>query len=171
MEGVLPPKFSVSSFASMGEEVGDLFKAFRDSIQGQELIIKQNVFIEQTLPCFVNRTLDEKTWGYYRSPFLKEEDRTALWVWPKELPIEGEPAENVELMTNIERFMQHSNHPMLLLYSSPGTLIPPESIPWYQSRINNLSITFVGQGTHFIQEDEPVLIGESISAWLEALNK
>jgi len=171
MEGVLPPKFPQSSFASMGAEVGDLFKAFRDPVQGQELLIKQNYFIENTLPCFVNRTLDEIAWENYRRPFLKEEERTALLVWPSELPIEGEPVRNIELMSKIELFMQNSKHPMLLLYSDPGTLIPPENVPWYQSRIKNLDTIFVGQGTHFIQEDEPALIGESISAWLQALNK
>ena len=46
MEGLLPPSFPKPSFESMGKELGSMFKAFKDPVQGNELVINQNVFIE-----------------------------------------------------------------------------------------------------------------------------
>lgn len=169
MEGVLPPKFPEKSFDGMGVDIGDLFRAFKDPTQGKEMIIKQNFFIENTLPHFINRPLDEQTWEHYRKPFVKEKDRTALLTWPIELPIEGEPARNVELMADIELFMKSTTLPMLLLHCDPGTLITADMIPWFQNNITNLQTKYVGKGTHFIQEDEPVEVGQSISTWLQEL--
>lgn len=168
MEGVLPPMFPQPSYAAMGEEMGELFKAYRDPVQGVELLVNQHVFIEKTLPHFIQRPLAQQAWHKYRAPFINKADRTALLVWPKELPIAGEPASNVQLMANIEQFMGESEHPMLLIYANPGTLIPPQMLPWYQARIQNLTIAYAGQGTHFIQEDQPALIGQAIANWLAA---
>lgn len=169
MEGVLPPKFPEKSFDGMGVDIGDLFRTFKDPEKGKEMIIKQNFFIENTLPHFINRPLDEQTWEYYRKPFVKEKDRTALLTWPIELPIEGEPARNVELMADIELFMKSTTLPMLLLHCDPGTLFTADMIPWFQKNITNLQTKDVGKGTHFIQEDEPVAVGQSISTWLQKL--
>ncbi|SFC31345.1 haloalkane dehalogenase [Pseudoalteromonas denitrificans] len=166
MEAVLPPIFPQVSYDAMGEEIGALFKSFRDPIEGVELLINQHMFIEKTLPDFILRPLDKVTWDQYKAPFLNQDDRTALLTWPKELPIAGEPKDNVVLMADIEAFMCSSQIPMLLLYSDPGILTPPELVPWYQENIKNLSIVHVGKGLHFIQEDEPILIGEAIAHWL-----
>jgi haloalkane dehalogenase len=169
MEGVLPPKFPEKTFDGMGVDIGDLFRAFKDPEQGKEMIIKQNFFIESTLPHFINRKLDDKTWEHYRKPFVKEKDRIGLLTWPIELPIEGEPARNVELMADIQQFIKSTTLPMLLLYCDPGTLITADLIPWYQENITNLQTKYVGKATHFIQEDKPVEIGQSISIWLQGL--
>jgi haloalkane dehalogenase len=72
-------------------------------------------------------------------------------------------------MANIQAFMEQSEHPMLLIYADPGTLILPHMLPWYQARIQKLTIAYVGQGTHFIQEDQPDLIGQAIANWLEPI--
>ncbi|MEH6650596.1 MAG: alpha/beta fold hydrolase [Motiliproteus sp.] len=50
MEGLLPPAFPQPSFEAMGEALGAMFKSFKDLVEGPELIIKQNIFIEKTLP-------------------------------------------------------------------------------------------------------------------------
>lgn len=169
IEGVLPPTFPQASFDDMGEDVGELFRAFKDPVLGYDMIVKENFFIEKTLPNFINRSLDKVTWAHYREPFLKEEHRSALLTWPRELPIEGEPSRNVKLMADIEQFMKSTTMPMLLLYCEPGTLITYESVCWYQANIINLKTQYVGQGTHFIQEDEPINIGQSLSNWLDNL--
>ncbi len=166
MEGLLPPSFPKPSFESMGKELGSMFKAFKDPVQGNELVINQNVFIEKTLPAYVNRTLDEQNMTAYRAPYIDKEDRTALLVWPCEVPIAGSPTSNVELMQGIEQFMQTTDMDMLLLYADPGALIPMDMVPWYQEYIKNLETVYIGQGLHFIQEDQPTAIGLAIQEWL-----
>lgn len=166
MEGVLPPAFPQPSFAAMGEEMGGLFKAFKDPIQGVELVINQNMFIEKTLPYFVNRPLSGDDMAAYRAPYLDPQDRDALLAWPREVPIAGEPATIIRLMDDIETFMETTDMDMLLLYSDPGVLIPPHDVPWFQQTIKNLETAYIGQGFHFVQEDQPVAIGRAINDWM-----
>ena len=105
----------------------------------------------------------------YLAPFQDEPSRKPVLVWPREVPIAGEPKENVETMHAIGAFMEQTDIPMLLLYASPGILIPPAAVPWYTQRIDNLETSFVGQGLHFIQEDQPETIGRAIADWLRRL--
>ncbi|HEU0017906.1 MAG TPA: hypothetical protein VFQ31_06060 [Methyloceanibacter sp.] len=69
-------------------------------------------------------------------------------------------------MGAIERYMSTTRSPMLLVYAELGVLVPPSAVGWYTSRIRNLETTFVEQGVHFIQEDQPVAIGRAVSDWL-----
>lgn len=166
MEGVLPPAFPSPSFESMGEQAGNMFRAFKDPIQGPKLVIEDNMFVEQVLPGFVNRTLGEQAMTAYRAPFANESDRTPVLVWPREVPIAGEPEANVEALTAIEAFMAETEMPVLLAYASPGALVPPQAVGWYTQKIANLETAFIGQGFHFIQEDQPDAIGRAIADWM-----
>lgn len=166
MEGVLPPAFPQPSFDAMGPEMGGMFRAFKDPVQGREMVITQNMFIEQILPRFVNRTLGEHAMSEYRRPYRAAERREPLLAWPREIPIAGDPPEVVATMARIERFMSETDKPALLLYADPGVLVPPAAVPWYTGHMQNLEATYVGQGLHFIQEDQPAAIGHVLSDWL-----
>jgi haloalkane dehalogenase len=102
----------------------------------------------------------------YRKPFVSEDDRDVILAWPNELPIAGEPKENVELLNGLKDFMGSFNKPSLLLYAEPGVLVPPDLVPYYQDLMPTLETRYVGQGFHFIQEDNPDAIGRAISDWL-----
>jgi len=52
--------------------------------------------------------------------------------------------------------MGSTRTPILLVYAESGVLVPPSAVGWYASRIRNLETAFVGQGLHFMQEDQPV---------------
>lgn len=166
MEGVLPPAFPQPSFEAMGEEMGGMFRAFKDEAQGNEMVIKGNMFVEQVLPGFANRPLGPEAMRAYRAPYLEEADRKPTLAWPREVPIAGEPAANVEFLSGIEAFMAKTKMPVLLAYAEPGVLIPPQAVDWYVGKIANLETTFIGQGLHFIQEDQPDAIGRALSDWM-----
>lgn len=166
MEGVLPPAFPRPSFESMGEEMGGMFRAFKDEAKGHKLVIEDNMFVEKVLPGFVSRTLGGQAMGAYRAPYLEQAHRKPTLSWPREVPIVGEPAANVRLLADIEAFMATTAMPVLLAYAEPGVLIPPAGVGWYADRIANLETAFVGQGLHFIQEDQPDAIGRALADWI-----
>ncbi len=166
MEGVLPPTFPRPTFESMGEEMGNMFRAFKDPVQGPKLVIEDNMFVEQVLPAFVNRDLGEQAMTAYRAPFTNPEDRAPVLAWPREVPIAGEPETTLRTLTDIEAFMAETQMPVLLAYASPGVLIPPQATAWYTQQIANIETAFVGQGLHFIQEDQPEAVGRAIADWL-----
>ncbi len=166
MEGVLPPIFPQPSFEAMGEEMGGMFRAFKDPVKGRELIIDNHMFVEQVLPGFVNRPLGEVAMTEYRRPYLSPADREPLLAWPREIPIAGEPQDVVERMAAIKTFMQTTEKPVLLLHADPGVVVPLQVVPWYVANIQNIETTFLGQGLHFLQEDQPDAIGRAISDWV-----
>jgi len=166
MEGVLPPTFPRPTFESMGEKMGNMFRALKDLKQGHKMVIIDNMFVEQVLPGFVNRTLGDEAMTKYRAPFIHQKDRNPVLSWPREVPIAGQPAANARLMNKINTFMGNTKMPVLLAYADPGVLIPPQATGWYKGKISNLETAFVGQGFHFIQEDQPAAIGRAIADWL-----
>ncbi len=166
MEGVLPPAFPQASYEAMGEEMGGMFKAMRDEQQGYKMIMEGNMFVNAILPQMINRTLGDQAQNEYATPYQNIKSRLPTWTWPKEVPIGGEPASNVTLMRDIQNFMAETDMPVLLTYAQPGVLVPPQAVPFYTGLIENLETAFIGQGLHFIQEDQPDSIGRAIQDWL-----
>lgn len=166
MEGVLPPAFPAPSFEAMGPEMGKMFRAFKDPAEGSRIVIDENIFVERILPGFVNRTLGEQAMRVYRAPFLARENRRPVLAWPRQVPIAGEPASTTEALNAISDFMAKTEMPVLLVYAEPGAVVPPSAVAWYVKRIANLETSFVGQGIHFIQEDQPDAVGRSIEDWI-----
>lgn len=166
MEGVLPPAFPQASYEAMGEEMGGLFRALRDPEQGHQMVMEGNMFVEGILPMMVNRPLGEAAMEAYRAPYGTVESRLPTWMWPREVPIGGTPEANVQLMNDIQTFMAETDMPVLLAYAEPGVLVPPQAVPFYTDLIQGLETAFIGQGLHFIQEDQPDAIGRAIADWL-----
>lgn len=165
MEGVLPPAFPLPDTSAIGE-AGAALEALRTSGVGEEMVLAENMFVEQMLPGFVNRPLGEAAMQAYRAPFPAPEDRRPTLKWPRELPIAGEPAQNVALMQRIAAFMAEPDMPVLLLYADPGVATPAAAVRWYRETIPRIETVFIGQGLHFIQEDHPAAIGLAIADWL-----
>jgi len=166
MEGVLPPGFPVPSFKAMGEEMGNMFRAFKDPAQGVEMVINNNMFVEKVLPSMVNRTLGEQAMTAYRAPFTSKDSRKPVLAWPREIPIAGEPKSTHDALNKIAEFMGETKMPTLLLYANPGVITPPAAVPWYTQKVANLETSFIGQGLHFIQEDQPEAIGRALAEWV-----
>jgi haloalkane dehalogenase len=171
MEGVLPPIFPQPSYEAMGKEMGGMFKAMKTPGQGEEMIINKNMFIENILVGMVNRNIGDEAHNVYRKPYKEVSSRKPLLAWPRNVPIAGEPKENVQLMKGIQKFMENTDKPTLLLYAEPGVLVPPKLVPHYEKTIKNLETSYIGQGLHFIQEDQPVAIGRAISEWLRRIEQ
>ena len=166
MEGVLPPVFPQPSFEAMGEELGAMFRAFKDPVAGRDLVIDQNIFVEKLLPEFANRTLGEQASKAYGKPYEQPADREPLLAWPREIPVEGEPKSIVALMAKLKDFMTTSEIPFLMLYADPGVLVSPKVADWYTENMKSIESVYVGQGLHFIQEDNPFAIGRALADWI-----
>lgn len=166
MEGVLPPAFPQASYEAMGEEMGGMFRALQDPKQGHKMVMEGNMFVETILPMMINRPLGEVAKAEYGAPYTSVESRLPTWMWPREVPIGGQPESNVQVMGEIGVFMGDTDMPTLLVYADPGVLVPPQAIPFYTNLIQDLETAFIGQGLHFIQEDQPDAIGRAVADWL-----
>ncbi|PCJ25599.1 MAG: haloalkane dehalogenase [SAR86 cluster bacterium] len=158
MEALIPPAFPTDN--------AGFFSSFRNPETGKELLIEQNMFIEGILLTgAVTRSLSDAEKDVYRAPFLSADTRFPIYVWPNELPIAGEPARNVVVIENIGKWLQESPIPKLVQYADPGVMINAERAQWMVDNYRNVEIQFVGYGTHYIQEDNPQIIGRGIVEW------
>ncbi len=166
MEAII---MSVPSWDWFPAEMKEIFQAFRTPDVGWDMIVNKNMFIEQILPGGVVRKLTEEEMNYYRSPFVDPASRRPIWQWPNEIPIGGEPRDVAEAVDNYSGKLQQSELSKLLFYATPGALLPQLVVDWCQQNLKNLSSVNIGQGLHYLQEDNPHLIGSEIANWYKTL--
>lgn len=167
MEAAAPPALPIPAWNAIPDpQVRETFQGFRDPVMGPEIVLERNMFVEGLLPASVIRPLTEAEMEAYRAPFPTPESRKPVLVWPNEIPIEGEPARNVAVMQEIAAWLAVSEQPKLYLYASPGLIVSPEVAEFIPQVMNNVQTRYVGNGIHYIQEDQPEIIGRNISDWL-----
>lgn len=145
------------------EAARGVFQGFRSSA-GEEMALNKNVFVEKVLPGSILRGLSEEEMNAYRKPFLNEgEDRRPTLTWPRQIPIEGEPADVVELVASYANWLSQSSIPKLFINAEPGAILIGEQREFCRSWPNQEEVTV--KGNHFLQEDSPDEIGIAIAAW------
>ena len=139
---------------------------FRDlrSERGEKMIFDDNAFIEVLLPKLVLRRLSDAEMNAYRRPFLDRESRLPMLVWPRELPIEGEPADVVGIVQDYGQWMATSSFPKLFVAAEPGSLLIGRAREFCRSWPNQQEITV--RGIHYVQEDSPDEIGRALAAFV-----
>ncbi len=145
------------------------FRLFRTPFIGWLMIAGMNIFVEHILPKAIVRKLSEKEMNHYREPFKNIQHRKPVWRWPNEVPINGHPADVVEIVRNYNKKLQESDLPMLLFYAHPGGIITLDTVEWCKDNFKNLKTVDIGEGIHFIQEDNPDLIGSELARWYNDL--
>lgn len=145
------------------------FKLFRTPIIGWLMISVMNMFVKQILPQAIVRKLSNQEKDYYERPFKTIKSRKSVRQWPCEIPIEGKPQEEFEMMSNYSLKLQASALPKILFYAEPGGIIDSKTLEWCKDNLKNLKVVNIGDGLHFIQEDNPHMIGEELASWYQAL--
>ena len=119
------------------------------------------------LPSSIIRELADDEMNAYRAPFDTPDNRQPTLNWPRQIPIEGEPAHMVELVEAYSAFMASSDIPKLFINADPGSILVGKQREFCRSWPNQTEVTV--QGSHFLQEDSPVEIGQAVARWLAAL--
>jgi haloalkane dehalogenase len=148
--------------------VKPVFQAFR-SPAGEQMVLEQNVFVEQVLPGAVLRGLTDAEMAIYRRPYLEPgEGRRPTLTWPREIPIEGEPADVVQIVDAYGRWLSQSDVPKLFVNAEPGAILRGAARDFCRGWPNQTEVTV--KGTHFVQEDSPDEIGAAVASWRRALD-
>ena len=145
-----------------------LLQAFRIRESCYELIQVQNVFVEQVLPSavFNKQNLSEEIMKYYREPFPTIESRKPIRRFPEMLPLDPNvESEAYTVIQKLESALSEFKFPMLLVKGSPGAVIPESRVKWLQEKVPHLVVRDIGPGIHYLQEDNPKGIGNSIIEW------
>ena len=150
------------------ESARGIFKGMR-SEAGEELVLEKNVFVERILPSSVIRDLTEEEMEVYRRPFREPgESRRPTLTWPRELPIDGEPGDVVEIVENYSRWMSETDIPKLFVNAEPGIILTGEMRDFCRTWSMQEEVTV--EGLHFIQEDSPREIGEAVADFVARIH-
>jgi haloalkane dehalogenase len=144
------------------------FQSLR-SPAGEQLVLEQNMFVEQMLPGAILRTLSDEEMAEYRRPFATPgEGRRPTLTWPRQIPVEGEPADVTTIIGAYADWLAGSNLPKLFIKGEPGALLasgPP--LDFCRSWPSQSEVGV--RGLHFLQEDSPDEIGQAVADWLRSL--
>jgi haloalkane dehalogenase len=143
-----------------------MFRAMR-SQEGERLVLDENFFIETVLPKSVLRRLSEQEMDAYRAPFRERDARLPMLIWPRELPIEGEPADVVALVTQYGEWLSNSNLPKLFIRAEPGSILVGRAVEFCRRWPNQRELEV--RGIHFVQEDAPDDIGTALQAFVTSV--
>jgi haloalkane dehalogenase len=144
--------------------VKPVFQAFR-SPAGEKMILEQNAFVEQVLPGAILRPLTEGEMGVYRRPFLEPgESRRPTLTWPRQIPIDGEPADVVEIVRAYGEWLKAAPLRKLFIDADPGAILRGSARDFCRTWPNQEEVQV--KGVHFVQEDSPDEIGRAIAAWM-----
>ena len=144
----------------------ELFKALRMPGAGEKLVLEDNVFVEKVLPASVLRTMSEEEMAAYQAPFPTPQSRKPVLRLPRELPIEGQPADVAAISAHDHRALRLSTYPKLLFAGDPGALISPQAAREFAAGLKNCEFINLGPGAHYLQEDHADAIGGTIAKWL-----
>jgi haloalkane dehalogenase len=144
-----------------------LFRMYR-SPEGERAILEENMFIEFNLPRGVVRGLDPADHDAYRAPYPDPASRKPLLAWPRELPIDGEPADVTERVLAYGHWMAETPEvPKLLMTVEGGQgSAPAATAAWAAETFASVEVEHLGKGGHHAPEDQPDAIGTAIARWL-----
>ncbi len=160
MEGIVKPV----TWDAWPENARGIFQAFR-SPAGEDVVLEKNVFVERVLPSAILRDMDDEAMAEYIRPFANPgEDRRPTLTWPRQIPIDGEPAEVVEIVSAYGAWLKESPLPKLFINAEPGSILTGPQREFCRSWPNQEEVTVAG--AHFVQEDSPDEIGQAVADWL-----
>ena len=132
---------------------------------GEEIVMTKNLFVEAILPSSIMRTLSNEEMNEYRRPFADPADRRPTLTWPRQIPIDGEPADVHAIVQAYADWLSTSDMPKLFINADPGIILTGPQREFCRAWPNQTEVTV--PGIHFLQEDSPNEIGEALSTWLQ----
>jgi haloalkane dehalogenase len=163
MEALVTPV----TWADWPENARRVFQNFR-SAAGEDMVLDKNIFVERVLPGSILRRLDEQEMAEYRRPFATPgEGRRPTLTWPRQIPIEGEPADVVAVVADYAAWLAQSATPKLFVNAEPGSILVGRQREVCRAWPNQTEVTV--KGTHFIQEDSPDEIGQAVAEFVRRL--
>lgn len=147
------------------DEWPDATRAFFQALRkpaGEELILEKNLFIEYLLPL---RAIPQDAMDVYRSYWrIPGPSRLPMLAWTRELPIEGEPKDVVEVVDSYARWLSTSPTPKLFIDADPAGFLIKGQRAFCRTWPNQQVVT--AKGAHFLMEDSPKEVGDAIASFV-----
>lgn len=128
-------------------------------------------FVDKILSQNIMRQLTATEKQAYLKSFQCEGAGKPVATYLRELPRGDNNGKVDRIIAEYSEKLQKSTIPKLLLYSVPGFITTIATAMWAKEHLPNLEITDIGEELHLAQESYPGLIGDTISAWMQAVEQ
>ena len=163
MEAIITPV----TWEDWPEIARPVFQAMR-SPAGEQMVLEKNLFVERILPASIIRDLSDDEMAEYLRPFSEPgESRRPTLTWPRQIPIDGEPADVHEIVSAYSDWLTTTEIPKLFIDADPGSILVGPQREFARSLPNQTEVRV--PGIHFIQEDAPDEIGQAIRSWRDGI--
>jgi haloalkane dehalogenase len=158
------------SLADMPGSLRTAFRMMRAPVTGWLMVSVGNIFLKKMLPDLTHSKLSPEALAYYRSAFPTIASRKAVLQWPREVSLDGKPADNFAVVEAYRKWLTQTEVPKLLFYGNNGVAIQEPEVAWCREHLSNLDVIDLGTGIHFLQETHPDEIGTELSKWYRQLD-
>lgn len=149
--------------ANTPRQVQQFFLDYRTDA-GARSVLDDNQFVERVLLGQLPHLAEEDRQAY-RRPFLQPgEGRMPTLAWPRQVPINGQPADVAAQAHAHLAWMAHTPTPKLFIRGEPGGLIRMGRERVCRAWPNTTEV--VVPGGHYLPEHSPDAIGKAIANWL-----
>jgi haloalkane dehalogenase len=163
MEGHLRPLAGWDDFDPGGR---DLFRRLRTPEVGERMVLDENFLLDTLLPAGMLHPPTPADLDVYRRPYPDPVSRRPLLQWTREIPVGGEPARSASLLAAGWENLSTSPVPKLLVHADPGAVVTRRVVDGCRADLPHLTVQDVGAGLHFLPEDRPAEVGDTLASWL-----
>lgn len=163
--------FKQKKWEEMSPGVQRAMKMIKSKFFSWLLLGVGNQFVKKMLPDGVLRKLAPKEIETYLAPFKTLKSRKPVYVFPRDVPVSGSPQNSASAVDDYHQWLKESDIPKLGFYVDPGMLISMEEAEWIKTNFKNIQMVYLGEGSHYVQEDYPHEIGEAIADWYKVMNQ
>ncbi len=156
------------TWSDLPEGGRERFQRFRVPGVGEELVLDQNIFIENSLARTMASGLTEEDRAVYAAPYPTPESRRPILAWSRSMPMDGDPPDVQARVEAFDTWMAASPQtPKLLLTFTdhPSLMIGPAAVRWCRENIAGLEVVECGTAGHAAAEDRPDEIAAAIGGW------
>ena len=146
------------------------FKMMRTPFVGWLMISVANMFVKKMLPDATIRKLSKEEFEYYLKPYPSIASRKPVRVWPKEVPLGGKPRRVNKKVAAYSEWLTETDIEKLCFYAQPGAIMGESYVEYIKNNFPNTKMVDIGKGIHFVQEDNPHLIGSELAKWYQTLS-
>lgn len=161
-EGFLHPLHYADISPPCYEQFSDLKR------QATHISTNPALFVDKVMSQSIMEPLAADVLDEYRKPFVEHSDKP-LQAYLAELPYWNKKIDT--MLVEYSTALQSSSIPKLLLYSTPGFQTTMSTLMWAKEHLPHIELIEVGEGYDYAQETNPLLMGQSISIWLQSIEQ
>lgn len=143
-----------------------LFRAYRTPGVGEAMVLERDEFVANSFAHGVRRGLTAAERAVYDAAFPTPATRRPVLQWPRELPIDGEPADVAAMIAGFADAFARTTTPILLLTFGDQGFGSPAVVDWARAAWPTFEVAALPPAGHHAPEDVPHDIGRTVAAWL-----